>query len=119
MDLVQFSKWLKALAEPKRLQIFNLLMEGVQCNCELGEALHMTPNLISHHLSKLRNAGLVDAEHDTLDSRWVYYSVNQAELEDLNTAFETFFNAQRIQPRHPTCGPQGNVVRSDKLSSQS
>ena len=45
---------LKVLAEPKRLLILHLLMEGVQCNCELGDALQMAPNLISHHLSVLR-----------------------------------------------------------------
>jgi|GEM_PF-4444409 len=34
---------LKVLAEPKRLLILHLLMEGVQCNCELGDALQMPP----------------------------------------------------------------------------
>ena len=64
---------LKVLAEPKRLSIFNLLMEGVQCNCELGDHLQMAPNLISHHLSVLRQARLVDMERDPSDARWVYY----------------------------------------------
>jgi ArsR family transcriptional regulator, arsenate/arsenite/antimonite-responsive transcriptional repressor len=54
----------QVLAEPNRLIIFNLLMEGVQCNCELGDTLQMAPNLISHHLSVLRQAGLADTEHD-------------------------------------------------------
>lgn len=35
-------------------------MEGVQCNCELGDKQQMAPNLISHHLSKLRAVGLVN-----------------------------------------------------------
>lgn len=97
---------LKVLSEPKRLLIFNLLMEGVQCNCELGDSLHMPPNLISHHLSKLRAVGLVDVERDPIDSRWVYYSVNRAALDELNSAFGVFFNPGRIQPRQPKCGPQ-------------
>ncbi|GAB4457770.1 MAG: metalloregulator ArsR/SmtB family transcription factor [Anaerolineales bacterium] len=99
---------LKVLAEPKRLLIFNLLMDGVQCNCELGGALQMAPNLISHHLSKLREAGLVDVERDAVDSRWVYYSVNRAALEELNAAFGAFFDPNRIQPRSPKCGPRLN-----------
>ncbi|MCZ7667485.1 MAG: ArsR family transcriptional regulator [Chloroflexi bacterium] len=37
-------KQLKALANPKRLQMIHLLMEGVHCNCELGDALDMAPN---------------------------------------------------------------------------
>ncbi len=65
-NLTDLADRLKALAEPKRLLILHLLMEGVQCNCELGEALDMAPNLISHHLSVLRKAGLVDVERDAL-----------------------------------------------------
>ncbi len=67
VNLETFADKLKVLAEPKRLLIINLLMEGVQCNCELGGALQMAPNLISHHLSVLRQAGLVDMERDPLD----------------------------------------------------
>lgn len=74
--LSQMAKWLKVLAEPNRLCIFNLLLEGVQCNCEMGENLQLPINLISHHLSVLRQAGLVNAERDPHDGRWVYYSVN-------------------------------------------
>jgi len=106
VNLETLAERLKVLAEPKRLLIFNLLMDGVQCNCELGDALQMAPNLISHHLSKLREVGLVDVERDPLDSRWVYYSVNRAALEEFNAAFGAFFDPRRIQPRRPKCGPQ-------------
>ena len=102
---------LKVLAEPRRLRILNLLMEGVQCNCELGEALDMAPNLISHHLSVLRQAGLVDVTRDAVDARWIYYSINRAALQDLNTVLGAFFDPARIQPRRPACGPQGALVR--------
>ncbi|GAB4546292.1 MAG: hypothetical protein Fur002_21260 [Anaerolineales bacterium] len=109
-NLEVLAERLKVLAEPKRLLIFNLLMDGVQCNCELGDALQMAPNLISHHLSKLREVGLVDVERDALDSRWVYYSINRAALDELNAAFGAFFDPERIQPRKPSCGPQ-NLIR--------
>ncbi len=102
---------LKVLAEPNRLLIFNLLMGGVQCNCELGEALQMAPNLISHHLSILRQAGLVEVERDAVDARWMYYSVNRATLAELNATFGVFFDPARIQPRRPACGPQSTLVR--------
>lgn len=105
VDMEELLAWLKALAEPKRLRIFNLLMEGVQCNCEIGDALDMAPNLISHHLNKLRAVGLVDAERDALDSRWIYYSINRAALEKLNASFSAFLDPQRIRPRQPACGP--------------
>ena len=109
VNLETLADCLKVLAEPKRLLIFNMLMEGVQCNCELGDFLQMPPNLISHHLSKLRAAGLVDVERDTVDSRWIYYSVNRAALEELNSAFGMFFDPTRIKPRRTTCGPKNLI----------
>jgi ArsR family transcriptional regulator, arsenate/arsenite/antimonite-responsive transcriptional repressor len=117
-NLQRLAERLKVLAEPNRLLIFNLLMEGVQCNCELGDHLQMAPNLISHHLSVLRQAGLVDVERDAVDARWVYYSVNRAALDELNASFETFFNPKRIQPRCSTCGPQVLNCTPDATISQ-
>jgi ArsR family transcriptional regulator, arsenate/arsenite/antimonite-responsive transcriptional repressor len=107
---------LKVLAEPKRLLILHLLMEGVQCNCELGDALQMAPNLISHHLSVLRQAGLVDVERDAVDARWMYYSINQAALNELNGMFGMFFDPKRIKPRRPTCGPQNSLVHLSDIT---
>jgi ArsR family transcriptional regulator, arsenate/arsenite/antimonite-responsive transcriptional repressor len=110
-NLQNLADRLKVLAEPKRLLILNLLMEGVQCNCELGDYLDMGPSLISHHLRVLREAGLVDMERDALDGRWIYYSVNDEALIELNEAFGLFFDPARIKPRHAACGPQGNLIQ--------
>ncbi len=115
VDLNQMAKWLKVLAEPNRLLIFHQLMEGVQCNCELGSGLQMAPNLISHHLRVLREAGLIDVERDAVDARWIYYSINRNALEELTRTFDTFFNPERIKPRRLTCGPQGEFIRLDTI----
>ncbi len=112
-NLQRLAEWLKVLAEPNRLLIFNLMMEGVQCNCELGDGLQMAPNLISHHLRVLREAGLIDVERDALDARWMYYSINLQALEELNQAWSSFFDPQRIKPRRLTCGPHGEFIRLD------
>ena len=105
-NLQELTNQLKVLADPKRLLIINLLIEGVQCNCDLGDKLGMAPNLISHHLSVLRQAGLVEMERDALDGRWIYYSINESKLDELKTAFNSFFDLARIQPRDLACGPQ-------------
>lgn len=91
--------------------MLDLIIQGVQCNCELGEALHMAPNLISHHLKTLRDAGLVNVERDPVDARWVYYSVNREAMQELNAAFGAFFDPTRVRPRRLTCGPGGEFVR--------
>jgi ArsR family transcriptional regulator len=116
LDTQQLARWLKVLAEPRRLQILNMLMEGVQCNCELGDHLDMAPNLISHHLSVLRQAGLVEVERDAIDARWVYYSVRREALDALNAGFGAFFDPARIKPRRVTCGPQSSVVSAGAIT---
>jgi ArsR family transcriptional regulator len=115
-DLQVLAERLQVLAEPKRLLIFHLLMEGVQCNCELGEALGAPPNLVSHHLRALRKAGLVDVERDDLDARWVYYSINRQALDELLQAFGAFFDPERIKPRRLTCGPHAEPVPAPEFT---
>ncbi len=105
---------LKVLGDPTRLTIFDALMQGVQCNCNLGQQLGLPMNLISHHLRELRQAGLVRAERDPLDARWVYYSVDAGALEELRTAIVTFLDPARIQARLPTCGPRFVSEPTDK-----
>lgn len=105
-QLADFARWLKVICEPNRLLLLEKIIEGVQCNCELGDALQMAPNLISHHLSVLREAGLIETERDPVDGRWVYYSVNLKAMEEIRQIFGDFFDTSRLQPRRLTCGPQ-------------
>lgn len=100
------AKMLQVLSDPTRLAIFDLLMQGVQCNCELGGNLQLPMNLISHHLKTLRDAGLVNAERDAQDARWVYYSVNRPKLNELRAGLAAFLDPTRIKPRTPACGPR-------------
>ncbi len=97
---------LKVLSDPTRLAIFDLLMQGIQCNCELGDKLDLPMNLISHHLKALKDVGLVGTERDAFDARWVYYSIDLERLEQLRDQLNAFLDPARIQPRLPTCGPQ-------------
>ena len=124
-DIQNLSQQLKVLANPKRLQIMNHLMEGVQCNCELGDSLDLPLNLISHHMGILRKAGLVNIERDAVDARWVYFSINEPALLALNETFAHFFDVARIRPRQPNCGPLSTIssisdlplVNSDSLNN--
>jgi ArsR family transcriptional regulator len=108
--VAELQSWLKVIADPKRLRVINLLMEGIQCNCEIGDRLDMPRNLISHHLSILREAGLVEVERDATDARWVYYSINPTAMAELTGLFNAFFNPARLQPRQLSCGPQTNLI---------
>ncbi len=105
-EISEISDLLKVISEPKRLLLLDQIISGVHCNCDLGKSLNIAPNLISHHLGVLRNAGLVTVDRDPTDSRWVYYSINTKALENIKQILASFFNPDRIQPRRITCGPQ-------------
>ena len=96
---------LKMIGEPKRLRLLDLLMQGEQCNCEMGETLGMAANLISHHMSVLQKEGLVAARRDPDDARWIHYSINRAALDWLNQAFGAFFDPGASCPVSPRARP--------------
>lgn len=96
---------LAALSHPKRLRIFDLLMQGVHCNCEIAEELGYSPNLISHHLGILEEAGLVLSERDPDDARWVYFTIDPVGLQRVQAQLAAFLDVDRIQPRAIDCGP--------------
>lgn len=106
LDEDELARMLKALADPSRLRIFNLLMEGVQCNCELAERTGFSLSLISHHLRVLHEVGLVQSERDAQDARWIYHSVEQEQLARFDAAMRDLLDVNRIQPRLPSCGPR-------------
>ncbi len=87
---------LKALADPTRLKILELLKsrgrsccdliarsEPGLCACDIEEAVELSQAAVSHHMGLLRRAGLVNAEKR---GRWIYYSRNEAALAGLTDA---------------------------------
>lgn len=66
----------KALSDPNRLRIFDLLTFNDLSNSELMATLGLSQNLLSHHLSVLTAAGLVDAQTSIGDARRRYYAAN-------------------------------------------
>ena len=69
-----------ALSDATRLQLLSLLRGGERCVCELIEALDAGQSRLSFHLGVLKEAGLVE---DRKEGRWVYYRLNQEQLERL------------------------------------
>lgn len=108
-SLPQLAQSLKTLGDVTRLRIVTLLMDGEYCNCELGDALGLAPNLISHHLGVLRRASLIEARRDPEDARWVYYSINADTLRDLHGALGATFDPTRLHQREPRCGVAGGT----------
>ena len=74
----------KALGDPIRLQVVDVLRRhaGTVCVCELVPLFDVGQSTLSHHLKKLREAGIVDAERRGL---WAYYYVRHDALKELAT----------------------------------
>lgn len=79
----RMAKVAKALGDPIRLTLVEVLRKnaGKVCVCELVPLFDVNQSTLSHHLKKLRDAGIVDSERQGL---WSYYYVNPEELEELS-----------------------------------
>lgn len=64
----------KALSDPNRLQLFQLLMDSDRTNSELMDATGLRQNLLSHHLNIMTECGLIQAHRSIGDARRHYYS---------------------------------------------
>jgi ArsR family transcriptional regulator len=73
----------KALADPIRVQLVDVLRKaaGEVCVCELLPLFEVSQPTLSHHLKKLRDAGIVGVERRGL---WAYYFVHPEALKELS-----------------------------------
>ena len=78
---VDTAKVLKAISDPKRLRIVDMLSCGELCACKILEAFHITQPTLSHDMKVLIEAGIVN---DRREGKNIYYSLNQEQL----TVFE-------------------------------
>jgi ArsR family transcriptional regulator, arsenate/arsenite/antimonite-responsive transcriptional repressor len=77
----------KALADPHRVKILNLLATNPDpvCVCEFTEPLGLSQPTVSHHLKKLVQAGLLEREQR---GTWAYYSLRPDALGGLVAALD-------------------------------
>ena len=71
---------MKALSDPVRREILNLLKQGRLSAGEIGERFDITAAAISRHLSVLKEADLV---FDQREGKFIYYSLNTSVLEEV------------------------------------
>jgi ArsR family transcriptional regulator, arsenate/arsenite/antimonite-responsive transcriptional repressor len=74
------NKAFKALADPTRRQILNLLRRGEMTAGELAERFDTTKPTISHHFSVLKDADLLTSRRD---GQTIWYSLNTTVVQDL------------------------------------
>ena len=82
----------KALADPTRRQILELLRRGEMTAGELAERFDMTKPSMSHHFSVLKQADLITSRRA---GQQIYYSLNTPVVEDLVAMIWDLFPSRR------------------------
>jgi ArsR family transcriptional regulator len=82
LDSERLAAVAKALAEPVRVKIFDVLLRSSEpvCQCELIALFDIRQSLLSHHMRKLVDAGLVDVQRR---HKWAYYSISHDAAREL------------------------------------
>ena len=71
---------LRALADPTRREILNLLKHGKKSAGEITQAFSITAAAISRHLSVLKEADLI---RDQREGKYIFYELNTYVLEEI------------------------------------
>ena len=77
---IDTAKMLKAISEPKRLRIVDMLSCGEMCACVILESFHVTQPTLSHDMKLLVDAGIVN---DRREGKNIYYSLNRENLSKM------------------------------------
>ncbi len=70
---LEHTKVFKALGDPKRAMIVNMLSCGELCACMILEKFEMSQSTLSHHMKLLCECGLVNGREE---GKWTYYSLD-------------------------------------------
>ena len=71
---------MKALADPVRREVLNMLKKGRLSAGEISEHFDITAAAISRHLAVLKDAGLI---FDNREGKFIYYELNASVLEEV------------------------------------
>lgn len=75
-----FQDTFKALSDPTRREILHILRDGSKTAGDIASRFSMTGATISHHLSVLRDAGLIT---DDKRGKCIYYEINMSVLDEI------------------------------------
>jgi len=78
--LLGINNTLKALADPIRREILNMLKSGRMSAGDISEKFPVTGASVSRHLSVLKEADLI---RDTREGKYIYYELNASVLEEI------------------------------------
>ena len=99
-DLTHIGAGFRALADPLRLQIIELLRSQELCVCDLCDRLEVSQSKLSFHLKNLKEANLVRSRQE---GRWMYYSLNLPQFTILEEYLADFRQLRVLLPTTKCC----------------
>ena len=85
---IDISKMLKAMSDPKRLRIVDMLSSGELCACQILEEFNITQPTLSHDMKVLLEAGIVK---DRREGKNIYYSLDREVLGQMHQCLGRIF----------------------------
>ncbi len=89
----------RALSDPLRLQVLDLLRDQELCVCDLCDVLEVSQSKLSFHLKTLKEAQLVESRQE---GRWIYYRLNIPQVAMLEKYLAEYRRFSPILPAR-TC----------------
>ena len=106
MDITyrEYARLFKALSDPNRLMIVDMLSCGELCACVILEKFKITQPTLSHHMKSLCDCKLVNGRKE---GKWTYYSLNDDTVQDLKAILDEVMSTKE------TCICHGIIITED------
>ena len=83
-NYLEYTKVFRALGDPKRAMIVDMLSCGELCACMILEKFEMSQSTLSHHMKLLCECGLVKGRNE---GKWTYYSLDEETIRQTKQSF--------------------------------
>jgi len=90
MNNEHFALISKALSDPNRLQIIQMITDQERCACKLLEHFNISQPTLSHHMRILSDCNLIQTRKD---GKWSHYSMNMETMEAYKNYVNMLHNA--------------------------
>lgn len=90
LDYQETSKVLKAISDPNRMKIIDILSCGSQCACDILEHFDFTQPSLSHHMKVLEKAGIITVSKQ---GQWHHYELKEAFITSFMDTMMSLFSA--------------------------
>ncbi|MGI5906623.1 MAG: ArsR/SmtB family transcription factor, partial [Candidatus Pararuminococcus gallinarum] len=101
---LEYTKVFKALGDPKRAMIVDMLSCGELCACNILEKFEMSQSTLSHHMKILCESGIVKGREE---GKWTYYSLD----DDTISKVKQFFCAITSNKENCICKEISNCCK--------